>query len=381
MLARNIHMIGGRRLVCTSYGLQQKLMPVLFAIVIINVVLITFVSLPNLYKTSFIEKTRFNIPFSWQKYHKKQPINFKLPELDLQNIKSDQFLTNHESLLVELYKYALYAGCRTNEQTFTVYILTEPDNYEARDKFRTKWTENRPEVYESESLIFVMVLEEFDDDEIPERLFTEHRMHDDLLVIWNEPGVVGKPEISAILSHAAECEQNMDDDYSRHILLTTDEYFWFSDSLESFILADVENLPSELAVMMGDVNFGDEAHLFNGNLLPPKCSDGACVITKNAVQKLHEVSQEVIEVNDMNHDGGQMEQKVIYFDDHMTYLSLLVHRINKNFEKGEDKQLRIQYHSDKRFWSWHKSDSDKLTCLTFNFPMKIYGKYKDLCEA
>jgi hypothetical protein len=358
------------------HGLQQKLAPVLFAIVIINVVLFTFLSVPDLYKTSFIEKTRFNIPYSWQKYHNKQPANFKLPELDLKNIKNTQFLTNSESLLVELYKYALYAGCRTNDQSFTAYILTEPDNYEARDKFRTKWTENRPEVYDSESLIFVMVLEEFDDDEIPEKLFLEHRMHDDLLVIWNEPGIVEKPEISAILSHAAECEQNMED-YSRHILLTTDEYFWFSDSLESFILADVDYLPSELAVMIGDVNFGDEAHVLNGNLLPPKCSDGACVITKNAVQKLHEVSQELIGVK----SEGKVEKKVIYFDDHMTYLSLLVHKINKNFEKGVDKQLKIQYHSDKRFWSWHESDTDKLTCLNFNFPMKIYGKYKDMCEA
>jgi hypothetical protein len=363
MVRHNIH-IGGRRLVCTSYGLQQKLMPILFALVIINIVLFTFLSLPNLYKTSFIEKTRFNIPYSWQKYHKKQSLNYKLPKID-----NSLFLVNQDKLHVELYKYALYGACRTNEQSFTVYILTTVDNYEGRDKFRTKWIQNRPETYDSESLIFVMILEEKqDDDEIPDKLFLEHRMHDDLLVIWNEPGIVNKPEISAIISHASECETNMED-YSRHILITTDEYFWFSDSLENFLLADVQNLQGELAIMMGDINFGDEDNVLNGQVLPPKCGEGACVITKNAVQKLSEVSQEKFEGD-----------KMIYFDDHMTYLSLLVHKINERFESAEDTQLKIQYYSDRRFWSWHESDVDKLTCLTFNFPIKIYGKYQDMCE-
>ena len=155
------------------------------------------------------------------------------------------------------------------------------------------------------------------------------------------------------------------------MLITSDSYFWFSDSLESFLLADLAkaSIPDELALMLGDINYNaDEDHdLVDGARLPPQCSDGACVITSNAVAKLREVSQRT---NDQN--------QVLYFNDHMTYLALLVHVVNSNFEK---EQLKIQYYSDSRFWSWHESDTDKLTCLYFNFPMRVYGKYEKLCEA
>ena len=161
----------------------------------------------------------------------------------------------------------------------------------------------------------------------------------------------------------------MEVDYSRHILITTDDYFWFSDSLSSFLLADIENLPNELGLMMGDLNYGNEDSYYENQMLPPKCGNGACVLTKTTIQKLHEVLEE-----------NFSNKQVLYFNDHMTYLSLLVWKINERFQSGEDTQLKIQYHSDKRFWNGHESDVDNLTCLKFNFPIKIYKKYQEMCE-
>ena len=86
-------------------------------------------------------------------------------------------------------------------------------------------------------------------------LTIERLQYNDLIVIIKPDNLVHQPEIAAALDHAANCEHNTEG-VSRHLVFTTDDYFWFSESVREFFLSDLDHADENVGVIIGNIDFG-----------------------------------------------------------------------------------------------------------------------------
>lgn len=349
----------------TASKLSLWIRRILVALICFNGLVILYVNVPNLFtKSSFIEKVRFNIPLSWQQFQKPPPDGYHelaIEQEKMYQLKDFPRVPEGKILDPDDFKYELYPACLTDGSSHTFYVLSDIRSAASRNLVRKLMFPNSPDRWTT-NLLFVISATQQQIDK--QDLTIERLQYNDLIVIIKPDNLVRQPEIAAALDHAANCEHNTEG-VRRHLVFTTDDYFWFSESVREFFLSDLDHADENVGVIIGNIDFGHMDPVEAGSVLPPKCSAAGCLLSKNTVQSL----------------SNAISTK-IYHDNPMTYLSLLAHYVNMQNREMKVPELVIQHHADQRFWNKNslKNARHGFDCDLLNFPAKFYSIYRRKCE-